>query len=116
MSDAGDRLKARFASLRVRVVVPEWKDIVPDDSEGQPAIYSAPFTLADSTKLQKWIEADSPEGFAHVVMAKAQDEAGDRLFDIGDKAVLLQCCEAHIVSRVGRALMASVDIEDAAGN
>jgi len=116
MSDAGDRLKTRFASLRVRVVVPEWKGIVPDDSEGQAAVYAAPFTLADSTKLQKWIDADSPEGFAHVVMAKAQTEEGERLFDIGDKSVLLQCCEAHIVSRVGRALMASVDVEDAAGN
>lgn len=116
MSDAGDRLKARFAALKVRIVVPEWQGIVPDDSAGQPAVYAEPFTLADSTKLQKWIDADSPEGFAHVVMSKAQDESGERLFDIGDKSVLLQCCEAHIVSRVGRAIMASVDIEEAEGN
>ena len=116
MSDVGARLKTRFSALRVRVVVPEWSDILPSDSEGQPAIFASPFTLADSTALQKWIAADSPEGFAHVVLRKAENEDGERLFDIGDRQILLQCCEAHIISRVGKALMASVDLEAAEGN
>lgn len=116
MSDVGKRLKSRFASLRIRIVVPEWRDILPLDSEGEPAVYAAPFTLDDSAKLQKWIDADSPEGFAHVILRKAADEDGKRLFDIEDRQILLQCCEAHIVSRVGRALMASVDLEEAEGN
>lgn len=116
MSDVGARLKTRFSGLRVRIVVPELVDILPEDSQGQAAIYAAPFTLADSSKLQKWIDADSPEGFAHVIVRKAENEQGEKLFDIGDRQILLQCCEAHIISRIGRALMASVDLETAEGN
>lgn len=116
MSDVGARLKTRFAALQVRVVVPEWADILPADSLGDPAIYAAPFTIADSSKLQKWIDADSPEGFAHVLLHKATDEHGERLFDIGDRQVLLQCAEAHVISRVAQHIMASVTLKDAAGN
>lgn len=116
MSDVGAKMKRRFSGLRVRVVVPEFSDILPADSHGEPAIYAKPFTLADSDDLQPFIDSDSPEGFAAVVVRKGEDEAGERIFDIGDKAVLMQCCEAHIVSRVGRALMASVSLEGAEGN
>jgi hypothetical protein len=116
MSAAGDRMRTRFGGLRVRIVVPELKGIVPDDSQGDPAVYGAPFTIKESMELQRFIDADSPEGFAEVVMRKSLDEQGERIFDIGDKQILMQCCEAHIVSRLGRGLMASIDIEEAAGN
>ena len=116
MSSAGDRLRGRFAGLRVRVVVEEWRDILELDSQGEPAIYAKPFTLADSALLQREIELDSPEGFATVVMTKSETEQGERVFDLADRQVLLQCCEAHIVSRVGRELMASLTFKDAEGN
>lgn len=116
MSDAGKRLRTRFGGLRVRVVVPELAGIIGNDSKGEPAVYSTPFTLADSSDIGGYMDDNSPEGYAHVVATKALDEAGQRVFDIADKAILMQCCEAHVVATLAQRLMASVDLEDAVGN
>ena len=116
MSQAGNALRSRFAGLRVRVVVRELEGIVPEDSQGETAIYGQPFTLRDSKRLDGFIADDDPEGYAQVVIDKAETESGERLFDVGDKAILMNCIEAHIVSRVARSLMASVSLEDAKGN
>lgn len=116
MSRVGDALKARFAGKRTRYVARELESVIPLDSRGEPAIYAAPFTLEDNGKFKHWIDQDSPEGFAHVIVQKAQDEAGERLFDIGDVAILMQCCEAYIVKTIATEIMASVHLEDAEGN
>lgn len=116
MSDVADRLRTRFGNINVRVVVPEWRDVLPLDSRDEPAIYARPFTLADSQKLQRWIDENSPEGWAQVLLRKALNEEGDRLFDIADRKTLMQCCEAHILSRVAQSIIASVDLDTAEGN
>lgn len=116
MSAGGDRLRARFNGLRVRVVVKELEEVLPADSQGDPAIYASPFTLRDRKRLARFIDADDDEGFAQVIIDKAQAEDGSPLFDIGDKSILMDCVEAHIVARVGQSLMASVSLEAARGN
>ena len=116
MSKAGSRLRTRFGGLRIRVVVPEFAGVIDDDSQGEPAVYATPFTLADSDALQDYIKEDSPEGYAQVVITKAHAESGERIFDVADKSILMQCVEAHVIASLAQKLMASTDLESARKN
>ena len=115
-STAGAALRQRFGGLRVRVVVPQWKGIIPDDSQGEPAIYAKPFTLADQKAVQSWIDTNNPEGWAQVLIRKACDEEGSRLFGMGDRPVLLEHVESRLLTDVAEQLMASTSLEGAMGN
>ena len=116
MSDAGARLRQRFGGLTNRFVVPEWKGVIPDDSQGEPAVYASPFTLADTASVQKYIDTEAPEGWAHVVLRKARTEDGERMFDIGDRKILLECCEAQTLSDLATRIMETIAPGEAVGN
>ena len=88
MSDRGEKIRTRFSLQRVRVVVPELEGIVPNDSQAEPAVYSKPFTLADQKGMQKYIEANDDEGLLWLVVRKATDEDGNKLFDAQDKLIM----------------------------
>ena len=116
MSEIGDALKAHYGSRITRTVVPEWKGIVPDDSHGEPAVYSKPFTLGDSKALQSWIDRNDPEGWGEVVRRKACREDGERMFDMGDRKVLLEHAELNVMQRLAQSIMDGPTLEEAAGN
>ncbi len=73
-----DNAKKHFAEQDVKVIeVPEWGE---DDKALK--IYSKPLTLAETSKLYKMSKEDDLTMMAYVLIYKALDENGDKLFDL----------------------------------
>jgi len=106
-----DQIRARYASQRTHVEVPEWGE--PDHPLD---VYADPFTLADEQTISRFLKDDDPAGFAELVIRKAEDAAGNKLFGKGDKPLLLRTGEARVVKRVAMAIMSGISIEGARKN
>ena len=103
-----DNAKKHFAEQDVKVIeVPEWGD------ENKPLkIYSKPLTLAETSKLYKMSKEDDLTMMAYVLIYKALDENGDKLFDLADKNALLNHVDREILVSVATQIMGQESIED----
>ena len=97
-----ERVKAHREALGRKVIeVEEW----PDD-DGQPTVmYAKPISLGELRKWYKGINGDDISVLVDVIIAKAEDEAGERLFTLEDKQPLLRIAEFSVVSRIAGAMM-----------
>jgi len=107
-----DNAKKHFAEQDVRVIeVPEWGD------EDKPLkIYSKPLTLAETSKLYKMSKEDDLTMMAYVLIYKALDENGDKLFDLGDKNALLNQVDREILVDIAQKIMGQEPIENVKKN
>jgi hypothetical protein len=107
-----DNAKKHFAEQDVKVIeVPEWGD------ENKPLkIYSKPLTLAETSKLYKMSKEDDLTMMAYVLIYKALDENGDKLFDLADKNALLNHVDREILVSVATQIMGQEPIEDTKKN
>ena len=107
-----ERAKEHFAQQDVRVIeVPEW------GNEDQPLkIYSKPLTLSETSKLYKMSKDDDLTMMAYVLIYKALDENGDKLFDLSDKRALLNDVDQQILVDVATQIMGQKPIEDVKKN
>ena len=107
-----ERAKAHFAEQDVKVIeVAEWGE---DDKPLK--IYSKPLTLAETSKLYKMSKEDDLTMMAYVLIYKALDENGDKLFDLGDKNALLNNVDREILVDVATQIMGQDTIEDTKKN
>ena len=107
-----DNAKKHFAEQDVKVIeVPEWGD------ENQSLkIYSKPLTLAETSKLYKMSREDDLTMMAYVLIYKALDENGDKLFDLADKNALLNQVDREVLMRVAQEIMGQEPIEETKKN
>jgi hypothetical protein len=109
-----DRAKAHFGQRR-SISVPEWPD-----EDGNPAVlFWQPFTLEEQSRLRAMRDAasdDAIDGSLRILIAKAQDESGNRLFDIGDRPVLRTAVDALVIDRILAAMMDVDGMEHAVKN
>jgi len=92
----------------VRVTqVPEWGQ---DDEPLK--IYSKPLTLSETSKLYKMSQEDDLTMMAYVLIYKALDSEGEKLFDIGDKNKLLNKVDREVLVRVAQEIMGQEPIEE----
>ena len=103
-----ERAKTHFAEQDVRVIkVPEWGE------EDKPLeIYSKPLTLSETSKLYKMSKNDELSMMAYVLIYKALDENGDKLFTLDDKGSLLNNVDQEVLVRVATQIMGQEPIED----
>jgi hypothetical protein len=107
-----ERAKAHFAEQDVKVIeVAEWGE---DDKPLK--IYSKPLTLAETSKLYKMSKEDDLTMMAYVLIYKALDDNGDKLFDLGDKNALLNNVDREILVDVATQIMGQDSIEDTKKN
>lgn len=108
-----ERAKAHFDKKEIkRIEVPEW-----GDEDGNPAIVIAePFTLADRKTLLKFAKDDEMEFVVRLVIMKAMDEDGKKLFDLSDKPVLMNKVDPAIILRLANAISVAPSVEDMTGN
>tara|TARA_B100000780_G_C21067047_1_gene429156 strand:- start:939 stop:1274 length:336 start_codon:yes stop_codon:yes gene_type:complete len=107
-----ERAKKHFADQDVRVIeVAEWGE---DDKPLK--IYSKPLTLAETSKLYKMSKDDDLTMMAYVLIYKALDENGDKLFDLSDKNALLNNVDREILVGIAQQIMGSEPIEDVKKN
>jgi|TARA_R100000406_G_C3009264_1_gene97007 hypothetical protein len=107
-----DNAKKHFAEQDVKVTeVPEWGE------DSQPLkIYSKPLTLNETSKLYKMSKEDDLTMMAYVLIYKALDENGDKLFDLQDKNALLNQVDREVLMRVAQNIMGTEPIEEVKKN
>ena len=107
-----ERAKAHFAEQDVKVIeVAEWGE---DDKPLK--IYSKPLTLAETSKLYKMSKEDDLTMMAYVLIYKALDDNGDKLFDLSDKNAFLNNVDREILVDVATQIMGQESIENTKKN
>jgi len=98
-----ERAKAHYLNQPIReITVPEWAD-----EDGNPFVfYARPFTLQDQGKLQFAVKNQSEaDALAEVLIMKAIDADGNKVFSVGDKQTLRGSVDANILARVANQIM-----------
>jgi hypothetical protein len=94
--DAIDLVREHFNSLGTkRIEVPEWKLVV----------YSTPVTLGEKNKLYKKSVESNMELLVDILILKATNEQGEKLFTIEHKPTLLNKADSNVVARVANAIL-----------
>lgn len=95
--DAIDLVREHFASLGTRKIeVPEWK----------LTIYAAPVTLAEKNRLYKKSKESDMELLVDLLIMKATDANGQKLFTLEHKPTLLNKADSNVLGRVANAILA----------
>lgn len=95
--DAIELVREHFASLGTRKIeVPEWK----------LTVYAAPVTLAEKNRLYKKSRESDMELLVDLLIMKASDANGKKLFTIDDKPTLMNRADSNVVGRVANAILA----------
>ena len=106
-------IRERYEGRRTEIPVPEW-----GGTEEDPLIlYAKPFTLIDQQSIKRWIDKGQDEGFAGLCVRKLENEDGTPHFEKGDRPALMRIADAHILQRIGAAIInSSPTVEEASGN
>ena len=104
-----ERVKAHKDALgRNLIEVPEW-----GDEDGTPLkIYSQPIVMYEMRKWYKGINADDISVLGELIIAKAENVDGDRMFTLEDKQALLRTAEFSVLSRIAGQMMETLDPDD----
>ena len=104
-----DRVKAHFESKGVKTIeVSEWGE------EGKPlVIYAQPMTLAETRNLFKGAKNDDLGVMVDVIVLKAKDADGNKIFKLDDKQVLLNNADPSVIARVSKDILSSTSFEEA---
>ena len=95
MTRAVDLLKNRFGVSQL------YKHDVKQDDEIILTIYWHPLTIAEREAIQKKTTSEDPNEYAlNLMIEKALDKDGVRLFQDGDKASLRREVEANILQEI----------------
>ena len=100
MTRAVDLLKNKFGVSQL------YKHDVKQDNEIILTVYWHPLTIAERESIQKKTSSDDPNEFAlNLMIEKALDKDGTRLFQDGDKASLRREVEANILQEIQLAMI-----------
>ena len=104
-----DRVKSQFESLGIKKIeVAEWGE------EGKPLIiYCSPFTLGEKRNLFKGAKNDDLGVLVDVIVLKARDAEGNKIFKLDDKQVLLNNADANVIAKVSTEILSGVSYEEA---
>jgi hypothetical protein len=103
-----DRVKAHAESLgRKQVEVPEWID-----DDGNPTIiYCKPIVMFEMRKWWAGINKDDVSIFVDIIIAKAEDAEGQKMFTLEDKQPLLRKAEYSVLARVAGEMIDHTDAD-----
>jgi len=100
MTRAVDLLKNKFGVSQL------YKHDIKQDDEIILTVYWHPLTIAERESIQKKTSSDDPNEFAlNLMIEKALDKDGTRLFQDGDKASLRREVEANILQEIQLAMI-----------
>ena len=105
-----DSAKSHFESLGVQSIeVPEWKD-----TDGNPSIiYWNPINLYEKSILfKKSDNMNDVSILADVLVMKAIDKDGKKLFEAKDKLALMYKVDSDVLSRIATAMVQAVSPEE----
>jgi hypothetical protein len=97
MASPIDLVREHFASLGTkRIEVPEWK----------LTVFSTPVTLAEKNRLYRKSRENDMELLVDVLVMKATNANGEKLFTIEDRPTLLTKADSNVIGRVANAILA----------
>ena len=100
MTRAVDLLKNKFGVSQL------YKHDVKQNDEIILTIYWNPLTIAERESIQKKTDSDDANDFAlQLMIEKAKDENGTRLFQDGDRASLRREVEASVLQEIQLAMI-----------
>lgn len=106
MSNILDRAKAHFDSSRFSLDVPEWGEA------GKPLVVTwSPLTVAERRRVYEPIDNQPPDGgivMVRVVIRKACDASGRKLFDGMAEHDLMHGVDSDIIGRLSNAILYGV--------
>ena len=103
MSDILDKAKEHFQAIDRKIIyVPEWDQ----------TIYSKPLTLADKRILTRNTKPDDVTMFADVLILKAEDKEGKKLYTLENKQTLMRSVDPEIVARIAQQILDVIPIEE----
>jgi len=95
--DAIDLVREHFSSLGSKVIeVPEWK----------LTIHATPVTLSEKNKLYRKSRDNDMELLVDILILKATDAKGEKLFNIDHRPTLLNKADSNVIARVANAILA----------
>ena len=109
-----DRAKSHFESLGVQSLeADQWKD-----EPGNPSvIYWNPITLSEKNKLFKKSDNLNDVGIlADIVIMKAIDKDGNKLFTLEDKIGLMHKVDSDVLSRIATSMVQIVHPQEVKKN
>lgn len=111
-----DRATAHYASQeRLIIAVPEW-----GEGDVPLEIHVFPMTMAEVNMMQKIAskKASNIEQAANIIVVKAKDIDGNRLFKVTERDKLMQESDYRIVSRIAEKIEEHFfsDVEQTKGN
>lgn len=94
--EAIDRIREHFNSLGIkRIEVPEWK----------LTIFATPMTLAEKNRVYRKSKDNDMELLVDIILLKATDEGGNKLFTLEHRHTLLHKADSNVVARVANAML-----------
>lgn len=103
-----DNAKKHFDNIDTKEIeVPEWGE----DADNPLKIYCKPITLQETSKFMKLAKDDEIELLAYVLIYKALDEEGKKLFTIADRQDFLNRVDRNVLIRVASEIMGNIDTE-----
>ena len=89
------------------VEVPEWAD----DDGNATVLYSKPITLFEMRKWWGGMQKDDITIFVDLIITKAEDVDGNKVFTLEDKQPLLRTAEFSVLARVAGEMVDHADAE-----
>ena len=109
-----DNVVGHFERTGTKVIeVPEW-----GDDNGPLMIYATAFTMDEQRRLRSKNKGDldDPSVLVDLLILKALDSEGNKLFDLADKPTLMRKADANVLARVATEVTGVADAEDARKN
>ena len=109
-----DRAKSHFESLGTQSMeVPEWKD-----DDGNPTvIYWNPITLSEKKRLfQKSDNLNDVGILADIILMKAIDKDGKKLFTLEDKIPLMHKVDSDVLAKVATQIIQTITPDEVKKN
>ena len=103
MSDILEKAKEHFKEIDRKIIdVPEWGITV----------YAKPLTLSDKRRLTRNTKPDDVTLFADVLIQKAEDKEGKKLYSLESKHTLMHEVDPEVVARVAQDILSVIPVED----
>jgi hypothetical protein len=94
--DAIDLVREHFTALGTRSVeIPEWK----------LTIYSTPVTLAEKNRLYRKAKDNDMELLVDVLILKATDKDGNKLFNVDHRMTLLHKADSNLIAKAANFIL-----------
>jgi len=106
-------LRTRRKVQTREVVVPEW-----GDESGDFKLYCRPITCNDLNRLQKkhpdFLNNTTIAAMVDLIVMKAEDEGGDKLFTAADDRIELMGEQTDVISDIANQMFAEIETQEEA--